>query len=409
VVAVDKIRLTKSSVEKLPVPLAGEALVWDRDLAGFGVRLAPTGRRTYFVYGRTRAGRQVKLKVGIHGAITAERAREIATVELGKIAAGADPAAERSEAKTAEANRKAIPTVAQLCERYMVEYARAEKRPRSADGDQSMIDRLVKPRLGGQRVTQIDKAQVQALHRSLRKTPYQANRLLALLSKMFALAAGDWKLRDDNPVIGIKRFDEARRERYLDADELARLGDALRDHPHPVAAGAIRMLLLTGARKSEVLKMTWDEVEREPGTWVMPSAHNKNKRDFRVPLSPGALLVLDSMRRYRKPDDNHVFPGRAPGQPLVEIRKTWEAVLRVAGIDDVRLHDLRHTFASLLVGGGASLPMIGAILGHTQPATTARYAHLADGPLRTATTRVSEQIDGIASGRSAEVIALAKK
>jgi integrase len=216
-------------------------------------------------------------------------------------------------------------------------------------------------------------------------------------------------MRPDNPVIGIRRYHEEKRQRYLNSAELARLSKALADHPGRVAANALRALLLTGARRGEVLAMTWDQVEREPGVWIKPSAHTKQKREHRVPLSPGARQLLDDMQRYRKPGEAFVFPGRAPGQPLVEIKKSWATICKAAAIDGVRIHDLRHTYASLLASSGLSLTIIGGLLGHTQASTTLRYAHLRDDPLQEATDRVDALLEAIAANQTAEVRPLRKR
>lgn len=397
-----KVRLTKKSVEGLPIPEVGEEITWDAKLTGYGVRVSSKGRRTYFIHSRTRAGRQVKMKIGVHGTIAAERAREIAVHELGKIAAGDDPAEEKRQAKAAEANRLAIPSVAQLCDRYLAEHAEVHKRPISVRDDRAMIETVIKPALGNKRVPDVEKADIEALHRSMRATPYRANRALALVSKMFSLALS-WKLCPDNPVKFVQRYEERPRERYLSPVELDRLAAALADHPNQVTANAIRMLLLTGARRGEVLAMTWEQVDHEPSVWIKPSAHTKQKREHRVPLSPGALAIIEEMRRYRKTDDNFVFPGRSrDDRPAVELKATWEAVSKNAGINGARVHDLRHCYASLLVNSGHSLPIIGALLGHTQPKTTQRYAHLADDPLREATGRVDAQLAALSGRKPAE-------
>jgi integrase len=400
--------LTKKSVEGLPTPEAGEEITWDTRLTGYGVRVSSKGRRTYLVQARTRAGCQVKMKIGVHGTITAERAREIAARELGKIAAGDDPAEEKRQAKAAETKRLAIPTVAQLSDRYLAEHAEIYKRQISVRDDRAMIETIVKPAIGSKRVPDVEKADIEGLHRSMRETPYRANRALALLSKMFTLAMS-WKLCPENPVKFVQRYDEQPRERYLSPAELNRLAVALADHPNQVTANAIRLLLLTGARRGEVLHMTWEQVEQEPGMWIKPAANTKTRKEHRLPLAPGALQIIEEMRRYRKNDDSFVFPGRSKNdRPVVELKATWEVVTEKAGISGVRVHDLRHCFASLLVNSGASLPLIGRLLGHTQPKTTQRYAHLADDPLREATGRVDAQL-GAFTGRkpaAAEVVSL---
>jgi integrase len=350
------------------------------------------------------------MKIGVHGAITAEIARDIAGRELGKIAGGGDPAEDRRQSKSNEAARRAVPTVAELCDRYLIEWAEVKKRASSVEDDRSMIEKIVKPALGGKRVPEVEQNDIAALHRKMKATPFRANRVLALLSKMFSLATGQWKLRPDNPVRGLGRYDEPPRERYLTPAELGRLAAALAAHRNQETADAIRLLLLTGARRGEVLSMTWEQVDQNPGTWIKPSAHTKQKRVHRAPLSPGALAILDRRREQRAEGEVYVFPGRGSGErPIAELKSTWKAVTKAAQISGVRPNDLRHSYASLLVNTGHSLPLIGALLGHTQVKTTQRYAHLADDPLREATGRVDAMLAAIGTGKSADVVPLAKR
>lgn len=408
--SLNHVQLTKKSVEAISAPATGEIIIWDARMTGFGVRVSSQGRRTYFVHARTRAGRQVKLKVGVHGTITAEVAREIAARQLGKIAAGGDPTEDRRQSKAAEAARRAVPTVAELCDRYLVEWAEIHKRASSVDDDRSMIERIIKPALGGKRVPEVEQDDIAALHRRLKPTPYRANRVLALCSKMFGLAAVQWKLRLDNPVKGLARYQEDARERYLTPAELGRLAAALAAHANTMTANVIRLLLLTGARRGEAMSMTWDQIDQEPGVWIKPAAYTKQKRQHRIPLSPGALAILDTMRQQRKGGEPFVFPGRGrEDRPLTELKATWRAVTKAAEIDGVRIHDLRHSYASLLINSGHSLPIIGALLGHTQIKTTQRYAHLADDPLREATGRVDAQLAAIGTGKTGEVVPLPKR
>jgi integrase len=390
-----KIRLTKRSVEALETPLRGERIVWDAALKGFGVRISSTGRRTYFVYARARSGRQIKEKVGVHGAVTVDRAREFAERLLGMIAAGDDPAENRQNAKAAEVERRKAPSIADLASRYLAAHAELKKRPISVRDDRSMLKSVVIPRLGWKRVAEVQHADVEALHGSLSATPYRANRSLALLSKMFDLAV-KWRMRADNPAKGVQRYQEHKRERYLRPDELSRLAAVLAGHPNRASANAIRLLLLTGARRSEVLSATWAQFDLDTGVWTKPSASTKQKTEHRVPLSEAALRLLVEIKETADEGPTHspyVFPSRDGDGPLTDIKRFWERVRTAADIGDVRMHDLRHTFASLLASAGSSLLVIGQLLGHTQPATTARYAHLFDEPLREATAAVAAKLE----------------
>jgi integrase len=225
------------------------------------------------------------------------------------------------------------------------------------------------------------------LHRQVSEhTLIRANRLVALLSKMFSLAVeAEWI--SANPARGIKKNLEQPRERFLTEEETARLVSTLDEFGDWQAVDCIRLLLLTGARRSEALGSRWSEFDLAAGVWVKPSPRTKNGRVHRIPLSTAATQLLQRMKSEASSGEQYLFPARSsrrgPFRP--EITREWRAVCRLAGIPGLRLHDLRHSFASVLASNGASLLLIGALLGHRQPSTTARYAHLADSSLRAAT------------------------
>lgn len=247
-------------------------------------------------------------------------------------------------------------------------------------------------------------------------TPTRANRTIEVLRKAYNLAVR-WEWCTSNPASGIQMNQEEKRERFLSPEEMARLSSILAHHCEPISSNAILLLMLTGARKSEVLKATWSSFDLDKGVWVKPSAHTKQRQEHRVPLSAAALTLLRGIKKTST--SVYVFPGRSGDQPLTDIKHSWESVCIKAGLavqvekrnrygkvvkdkegspvmvwkPDLRVHDLRHSFASLLVSGGASLPMIGAMLGHTQVQTTQRYAHLYDVPLRAAANHVGNTLD----------------
>jgi integrase len=256
-------------------------------------------------------------------------------------------------------------------------------------------------------VTDVSYGYVDKLHRQITKAGarYRANRVVALLSKMFALAVR-WKMRADNPARGIERNQEERRTRYLSTNELGRLTKALAEHGDRQAADIVRLLLLTGSRRGEVQGARWDQLDLERGIWTKPGSTTKQKTEHRVPLSAPALQLLTTLRREAGEDAVFVFPSHGATGYRVEIERNWADICREAGITAARLHDLRHTYASLLVSAGLSLPIIGGLLGHSQPQTTARYAHLADDPLRAATERVGAIVTG---KPSAEIVSLNKR
>jgi integrase len=389
-------RLTDPVVRSLTAPAHGNKITYDAGkdaVRGFGVRVTAAGAKS-FILNYVVAGRERRMTIGGYPTWTVAAARDEAKRLRQEIDRGIDPLGTRI------AEREA-PTVGELCDRYLAEHA---IKKRTAGDDESMIRRIIRPELGSRKVASISFADVDRLHRRVTKeTPYQANRLVALLSKMFSLAIR-WEMRADNPAKGVERNPEERRYRYLTGDEMHRLTEALAAHPSQIAAHAVRMLLLTGCRRGEALSATWDQFDLEAGVWVKPSSHTKQKKEHRVPISAPARQLLAEMKaeaelrakeKNREPS-RYVFPARGGDGPMTEIKKSWATLCKVAQLDGVRLHDLRHSFASILASAGLSLPVIGALLGHTQPGTTARYAHLFDDPLRAATERVGAVVAGAA-------------
>ena len=377
-------RITKRTVDAL-VGQERERVVWDDDLKGFGVRVHPTGRKVYIVKTRWR-GRAVKVTIGPHGAVTPAEARARAAEIVSDARAGKDPAAgSRKDAKA--------PTMRDLGRRFLDEYVPAHCKPSTAAEYRRSVELFVNLRIGRRRVPDVQRSDIAALHHDMRGTPYQANRTLGVLSKMFNLAEL-WGLRPDgsNPCRHVKRFREERRERFLSDAEYRRLGETLKEIERngsetPSAIAAIRLLMLTGCRLSEIQKLRWEHVDLDAGELRLPDTKTGAKV---VHLGDPAIEVLRGLDRQ---DDNPwVIAGRKPGSHLTDLQHPWRRIRARAGLDDVRIHDLRHSFASggLLVGEG--LPMIGKLLGHTQVQTTARYAHLANDPLKAAANRIASRI-----------------
>jgi integrase len=397
-------RLTKTVVEAL---LPSKNPHWDSDLTGFGALVSEHGTRTYLVQKRLPDGRQIKVTIGRHGAWTAEMARARAKVLLGQIAAGLDPTADRRAARQAERKRLEAPTVQALLDRYMNEHAERKKRPLSIETDRSLINRHILPKLSRRKVAEITHADVEQLHRQITVTvPIAANRVVALLSKAMSLAIR-WGWRSDNPCRGIERNPEERREPYLTPAELGRLCGALNRRHDRLEAACIAFLMLTGARRGEALTARWRDFDPAAGIWTKPSSHTKQKRTHRIPLSAAARAVLVQLAERFAPNeppaDAYVFGGP---EMIHRMRGTWGAVRDEAQLPGLRLHDLRHAYASVLASGGMSLPIIGALLGHSTPVTTARYAHLLDEPLRAATERVGSLWQALSDGNSGAVVPL---
>jgi integrase len=379
------LKLTDSVVKALPTPLSGNKVHYDSDVKGFGARVTAGGARAFILNYRTRTGRERRYTIGSFPDWQTTAARKEAADLKRLIDRGGDPLA------GLEAERSA-PTMADLCARFEEEHV-AKKRATTQEDYRSMIRNDILPALKHKKVAEVDFTDVDALHRRVTKrAPYRANRVLAVLSKMFALAI-KWKMRPDNPTKGIERNPENKRERYVAGDELARLSAALAEHPDQEASNIVRLLLLTGARRGEVLGARWEQFDLTTGVWTKPSAHTKQKKTHRVPLSAPARQLLAELYAAAGEGAEYVFPGRSEGH-RINVKRDWAEVCRAAGLSGLRVHDLRHSYASMLASAGLSLPIIGALLGHTQPATTARYAHLFDDPLRAATERVGAIVTG---------------
>lgn len=377
-------KITKRFVESIKPDEVKTLKYWDFELKGFGVVVLPSGRRTYCVQYRNQYRVLKRIKVGVHGQITAEEARDLAKKKLGQVAHGEDPAEQKKYIKS-------LSTMESLAKNY-VERHGYKKRPRSLKEDQKLLKNIILPNFGRLKITNVTRYDIEMLHKNLQQTPYQANRVLALLSKMFSLAIS-WELADTNPVLGIERYQEERRDRWLDEIELNRLWGVLDRYSTHRIAYIFKLLLLTGARKGEVLKATWDQFDLEKGIWTKPSHLTKQKKKEYLPLSEKTVDVLQTLKKLNTQNSSYLFPGRIEGEPIKETRTFWAKVLKEANLENVRVHDLRHTHASHLASSGLSLSIIGKLLGHTQVSTTQRYAHLGNAPLKQAVELFANKIE----------------
>jgi integrase len=381
-------KINKRTLDALQ-PKDKDYWVWDDSLKGFGVRVKPSGRISFMIQYRVLGGSRTpkKLTLGAYGKLTPTEARALARDRLAAVAHGGDPAAEIKAATAA-------PIIATLAERYLREHAKPKKKPASYTRDKRLVERFILPALGRKKIEALTRSDVSALHHKIgQETPIQANRTLAVLSKMMTMAIR-WGLRSDenNPCKFVERFKENKRENYLTPDQIALLGDALRkaevnNTGFPTAINAIRLLLLTGARVGEILGLRWDWVNLEGGYVQLPDSKTGSKV---LPLGTPAVKLLAGLDRVA--GNPHVFPGRYLGQPIKDINTTWRKVRKAAGLEGTRLHDLRHSWASQATAVGLSLPIIGKVLGHSEPATTARYSHLANDPVRQAADKVATKI-----------------
>ncbi len=419
--------ITKRTIDAL-APEGRDYFVWDDEMPGFGMRVFASGKKCYVVQYR-KDGRTRRMSLGLHGRLTPDEARKLAKSYLGDVAKGHNPAEERASVRR-------DPTVGELCDLYLKEgrAAKPTKKESSWKTDESNIVRHIRPLLGSRKLRSLTRADVQRFQADVtmgktakdEKTgfrgraivkggPGTAARATSILGAMLTFAV-DRSLIPFNPARGVKLHPTNRRERFLSTDELKRLGEALDaaetpEVPAPSveairaadaapAVAAIRLLILTGCRKSEIVTLQWSFIDWERGLLRLPESKTGAKV---VPLGKPALDLLASVPR--EIGDLYVFPSPRRDGHVVGLQKVWERVRETAGLEDVRLHDLRHSFASVAVSGGHSLYMVGRILGHKQARTTEIYAHLAADPVKTVADQTSSLIASLMSGQRGDPVA----
>ncbi|MDE0332710.1 MAG: site-specific integrase [Nitrospinae bacterium] len=373
--------LSNRAVGKLAVEK--DTVFWDRELTGFGVRVYPTGSKVYIAQARGPEGPK-RVAVGRHGVINADEARKRAAHIIARIKAG-------EEAVPEPMKPAGGPTVAELCARYMEEYVAVRCKPGTAALYRSVIDRHVLPALGRLPLTALSRAQVAEFHENLYETPAVANMALCVLSAMYEQAAR-WGMVPEgcNPCRLIMKYPERRRERFLTDSEFTRLGEALDEaeaRGGASAVAAIRLLALTGCRRSEILGLRREDVALAAGEFRLPDSKTGARA---MPLPPEAVELLRSLLGAH--DGPWVIPGRKPGTRLANIDEAWRTIRGLADLEGVRLHDLRHSYASRALALGEALPVIGKLLGHSRLETTSRYAHLARDTAQEAAERVAASI-----------------
>jgi integrase len=394
-------KITKSVVNSA-APKEKDYFLWDRDLKGFGLKVAKGGTKSYVVKYRFGSGRRApsrRMTIGRHGSPWApDQARAKANRILGRVANGEDPAFQKQEDKK-------HPTMAELCDDYIVNGTKTKK-PSTIATDKGRIARHIKPLLGRRRVKDIKRKDVRRFMNDVAegKTAIDvktgprgraivkggkgtASRTTGLLGAIFSYAIEN-DLIETNPARGVKRFPDKKSERFLSQKELVRLGEALNEsEANPMAISILKLLIFTGARKGEIESLSWDMVDFDGGYLRLPDSKTRYKI---IHMNAGALQVISELTPLEGSD--FVFPAVRGVSYFQGTSKIWKQIKKRAGFENVRLHDLRHSFGSIAVSGGASLPMIGALLGHKSTATTQRYAHLQDDPLKTANERVSDSI-----------------
>jgi integrase len=454
-----KAKITKTTVDKLK---AGDT-VWDTDLIGFGVR-CQTKTKVY-VYKKFYNGQQRWFSLGKPSeGMTVTKAREEAEIIIGNIRNNNDPALLREDQR----NR---PTIEKLCQRFLTDYAEEHKKPSSIRMDRKNIQNHILPLLGKKFVSDITLSDIDRFKRAVKDgktakalsvtsrggSPVKggsgaANRCLSLLSKAFNLSIR-WGMRTTNPVQHVQKYKEKKIERFLSEKEFMALAEAIRtieqkEETNPYAIAAIRLLIFTGARRGEILSLRWDAIDFDRQIIKLIDSKTGAKTIY---LNPPALELLSTLEKQS--GNPYVICGLKSKSHLVDVNRVWRHIRDRASVililqnepvqvltkvniintknlnlktlkplmdeaglgmdkhlSDLRLHDLRHSFASIAVGGGMSLPMIGKLLGHTQTATTARYAHLADNPLKEANDAIGNRLQGLmGQTNDASIIKLGNK
>ena len=419
-------KLTKRSVDAL-FPRQKQYIEYDTELKGFGVAIYPSGIKSwvceYRPHGGGRGTAKKRVTLGKVTQLPPEQARKTAADMLAAVRLGGDPALEKAE-------RRASVTVGELIDFFDAQYVGPMLKPGTAVSHRIALEELRRAH-GALKATALTRSHVTTLHFRMADRPYAANRAVAVWSKAFAWAAGAGLIPEgQNPAKNIKKYREQGRERFLTSDELARLGDALRegetiglpyfvDETKPTAkhaakadhrrvkldryaTAALRLLVLTGARLREILHAKWEQVDIERGLIFLADSKTGKKPLY---LSAAAQKVLADLPRIE--GNPHVIAGANDGAPRSDLKKPWAAVSRAAGLEGVRIHDLRHSFASFGAGASLGLPIIGKLLGHSQPATTARYAHLDADPMRRAVDTIGSAISGAMDrGKSADIVPL---
>jgi len=397
------VSLNNKFVHSLDVSKTGPATYWDNDpkASGFGVRVNAGGSKSFFLNYRI-DGRERRVVIGLFPRWSVAAARERAKELRREVDQRRDPASERRE-------RREAPTVQDLIDRYIADHLPRKRLNESRAKDEKKMLAEIGKHLGKHtKVADVNFGDCESMHRKIGESVgrsgkprrARANRILTVASKMFSMSliprAGEalpWRNAVlGNPCRGIERYPEEGRERFFSPEELAAIGDAL-DHYPGVAADCVRLIMMTGCRPAEALQARWSEFEAEPGFWIKPSSHTKQRKVHKLPLNEQATKLIEWLRKKQRHKGEWVFPGDKPGEHLAALWHVWHFVRKQAGLEkSARIYDLRHSHASIGAAAGLSLPVIGRLLGHASPRTTARYVHLDDRSLREASTAIGKRI-----------------
>ncbi|WCL55541.1 tyrosine-type recombinase/integrase [Gimibacter soli] len=384
-------KLTKATLKAIEAT-DKDIFLWDDTLQGFGVRIKPTGVKSYLIQYRNENGQSRRATVGRDGVLTLDEARKKAKALLGRVANGADPREEVVEKRSAV-------RFDDMTKRFLKEHCATRCKPHTVRNYETMIDRHLVPAFGTKPLASITRADIAALHTSMAEIPRMANLALSVLSSIFNRAI-EWGVLDEgqNPVKRVKGYPEKPKQRFLVQDEIKRLGKSIQkleeaEDISPYVAAAFRLLVATGARHDEIRTLKWEDVHLDRGIILLDEHKTSSKGAKVIPLNATSRRILEGLTKVS--GNPYVIVGVRAGQPYINLHKAWRRVRADAKLEDVRIHDLRHTFASQAIAEGASLPVIGALLGHRSVQSTAVYAHLAVNTLKDATEKVSDRIGGM--------------
>lgn len=390
-------KLTKKLIDSATAPSGkGWRFLPDDKVLGFGVRIYASGHKSFVIRYRNADGRQRFYTLGNYGVLTLQQARERARKKLVEVSEGEDPQA-------AKKSGLAAPTFGELCGEFMERHSK--KRKKSWRDDQSRIDNYLVPSLGTRKAAGIKRSDVAALHEKIgERHAVLANRILELTRRIFVLAETWGLVPEDhpNPAVKIPKFPEVTRDRWVTEEEMPALAKSIDEEADIYVRAVLWMYLFTGGRKRELLNARWSNVDFDRSE--IKFQHTKNRKDHVLPLSAPAIAILQDLPRAK--GNPYVFPGRNEGRPIVNIDKAWRRVRKRAGVEDVRLHDLRRTVGSWLAQGGNSLLTIQKTLNHKSHAATLVYARMGEDPVRTALDAHAQKLMRVALGETAEVVEL---
>ena len=398
-------KLTKRAVEAIK-PTEKDFVVWDDDLPGFGLRVKPSGIKSYIVQYKNMVGRSRRWTIGKHGVVTAALARKDALQIKARVAKGEDPVSQKNAVRVA-------PTVNQLLDRYLKEHVAVHNKPSTRAVTEILVRRFLRPYLGSLKVASVLRDDIEKLHRKMSSTPRQANLVIATASTIFNLAEV-WGMRPDgsNPTRLVKRYPENKRDRFLSMEELGRLGGSLKQAEteqteQPNVLAVIRLLALTGCRLSEILTLKWDYIDFKQGVFNFPDAKAGARRQA---LSAAALEILTGIDSVVGVD--WVLLNKTNTGPIDKsnMERAWRRIRKRADLEDVRLHDLRHTVGTMAGASGANAFLVRDLLGHKTLAMTGRYVSRDDDPLRDLTNHISNRIAaGLEGMESGEIVTFPRR